>query len=122
MNLSASPNVRSIPRVLDPSKMKPVAPDVSGLMKTLGHPDRLLVICQLIDGEKSVGEIARLIDISQPALSQHLARLRNEGLVDTRREAQTIYYSVISSEAEQIVRLLYDLFGKSARRSQRKRS
>lgn len=107
--------------MIDPARMTGAAPNASGLMKTLGHPDRLMVMCQLVDGEKSVSEIAQLIEISQPALSQHLARLRNEGLVETRREAQTIFYSVTSDEAERVVRLLYDLYCKSARRSQRKR-
>ena len=88
--------------MLDPDKMATAAANASGLMKILGHPDWLMVICQLVGGEKSVGEIARLISISQPALSQHLARLRNEGLVETRREAQTIIYSIASDHAVQV--------------------
>ena len=82
----------------------------SGLMKTLGHKDRLMILCLLADGEKSVGQIADLLEIAQSPLSQHLSRMRKEQLVDTRREAQTIYYSLKSGEAARIVELLYELF------------
>ena len=82
----------------------------SGLMKTLGHKDRLMILCHLADGEKSVGQIADLLEISQSPLSQHLSRMRKEELVDTRREAQTIYYSLKSGEASKIVGVLYELF------------
>jgi DNA-binding transcriptional ArsR family regulator len=82
----------------------------SALMKTLGHKDRLMILCQLADGEKSVGQIADLLEISQSPLSQHLSGMRKEGLVNTRREAQTIYYSLKSGEASRIVEVLYELF------------
>ena len=82
----------------------------SALMKTLGHKDRLMILCQLAAGEKSVGQIAELLEIPQSPLSQHLSRMRKEGLVETRREAQTIYYSLKSGEASRIVEVLYELF------------
>jgi len=82
----------------------------SSLMKTLGHKDRLMILCHLAGGEKSVGEIAEILEISQSPLSQHLSRMRKEELVDTRREAQTIYYSLKSGEASRIVEVLYELF------------
>jgi DNA-binding transcriptional ArsR family regulator len=85
--------------VIDPRKMARAAQRASELMKTLGHKDRLMVLCHLTSGEKSVGELARLLDIPQSPLSQHLARMRKENLVTTRREAQTIYYSIASGEA-----------------------
>lgn len=71
----------------------------SGLLKAMSNEHRLLILCQLEGGEKSVGELVRLVGLSQSALSQHLARLRRDSLVRTRREAQTIFYSVASREA-----------------------
>lgn len=99
---------------IDLQQMAESADRASRLMKTLGHKDRLLILCQLAEGEKSVGQIADLLEISQSPLSQHLSRLRKEGLVETRREAQTIYYSLQSGEASRIVELLYELFCSSA--------
>ena len=121
MNTQRSALSREAAAVVDPARMATAATSASGLMKILGHPDRLMVMCQLVDGEKSVGEIARLNEISQPALSQHLARLRKERLVESRREAQMVYYSLASEEASRVVRLLYDLYCRSGRRSSRKR-
>ena len=95
---------------LDLEQMAQSADRASSLMKTLGHKDRLMILCQLADGEKSVGEIADLLQISQSPLSQHLSRMRKENLVDTRRQAQTIYYSLKSGEASRIVEVLYELF------------
>ena len=98
---------------MDLSQMAQSADRASALMKTLGHRDRLMILCQLADSEKSVGQIADLLEISQSPLSQHLSRMRKEGLVETRREAQTIYYSLKSGEASRIVELLYELFCES---------
>lgn len=94
----------------DLKQMAHSAGKASALMKTLGHRDRLMILCHLADGEKSVGQIAKLLEISQSPLSQHLSRMRKEGLVETRREAQTIYYSLKSGEAARIVETLYELF------------
>ena len=95
---------------IDPQRMAVAAGKASELMKTLGHKDRLMVLCHLIPGKKSVGELARLLDIPQSPLSQHLARMRKEALVTTRREAQTIYYSIASDEAARIVGLMHELY------------
>ena len=95
---------------IDLEQMAQSAGRASALMKTLGHKDRLMILCHLADGEKSVGEIAGLLEISQSPLSQHLSRMRKENLVETRREAQTIYYSLKSGEAQRIVEVLYELF------------
>lgn len=94
----------------DLEQMSQSAGRASALMKTLGHRDRLMILCHLAGGEKSVGQIAELLEISQSPLSQHLSRMRKEGLVETRREAQTIYYSLKSGEAARIVEVLYELF------------
>ena len=77
-----------------------------GLLKALSNEKRLLIICTLHEGEKSVGELERIVDLSQSALSQHLARLRNDGIVRTRRVAQTIYYSVDESMTEGVLECL----------------
>lgn len=95
---------------IDLNQMAQSASRASALMKTLGHKDRLMILCHLAGGEKSVGQIADLLEIPQSPLSQHLSRMRKEGLVDTRREAQTIYYSLKSGEASRIVEVLYELF------------
>ena len=95
---------------IDLEQMQHAADQASTLMKTLGHRGRLMVLCQLATGEKSVGELAGLLDIQQSPLSQHLSRMRHEGLVATRREAQTIYYSLRSDEAGKIIECLYGLY------------
>lgn len=79
------------------------------LLKALSNEKRLMVICALYKGEKSVGELEAIVGLSQSALSQHLARLRKDGLVDTRRHAQTIYYSMNSHAAKIILASLYDI-------------
>lgn len=95
---------------IDPQRMAAAADKASVLMKTLGHKDRLMVLCHLSAGEKSVGELAGLLDIPQSPLSQHLARMRKEQLVKTRREAQTIYYSIAREDAARIVALMHELY------------
>lgn len=95
---------------IDARQMAVAAGKASELMKTLGHKDRLMVLCHLASGEKSVGELARLLDIPQSPLSQHLARMRKESLVKTRREAQTIFYSIASEEAARIVGVMHELY------------
>jgi len=90
--------------------MKKSAGKASALMKTLGHQGRLMILCQLATGEKSVGELSRLLGIAQSPLSQHLSRMRSEGLVMPRRNAQTVYYSLNSDEAGRIIECIYELY------------
>lgn len=80
------------------------------LLKAMSHPQRLRVLCLLVEGERSVGEINREIELSQSALSQHLAKLREEGLVDTRKEAQTVYYRLAEGPAVAVIRTLHDVY------------
>ena len=75
----------------------------SKLLKAMSNQHRLLILCQLVPGEKCVGGLERIIGLSQSALSQHLARLRRDGLVQTRRSAQTIYYSLAGKEAITVI-------------------
>ena len=86
------------------------ASEAAALMKALGHEGRLVVLCSLADGERSVSELNELVPLSQSALSQQLARLRRDGLVQTRREAQTIYYSLRPGPADKIIHLLHDMY------------
>jgi len=82
----------------------------SALLKAMGNPHRLMILGQLIHSERSVGELERIVGLSQSALSQHLARLRRDNLVKTRRSAQTIYYSLAGNEAAMILATLYQLY------------
>lgn len=80
------------------------------LLKALGNPDRLLLLCQLVEGEMNVGELERRLGIVQPTLSQQLGVLRREGLVETRRDGRQIYYSICSPQALAIIETLYKLY------------
>jgi len=86
------------------------AEEASRLLRALANPHRLMVLCALSDGEQSVSALNERVPLSQSALSQHLAVLREDGLVQTRREAQTIYYAVADGPAQEIIRLMYDIY------------
>lgn len=88
------------------------ATKASSLLKVMSNQSRLLILCQLAEGEKTVGQLEELVDIGQSALSQHLAILRRENLVQTRRSAQSIYYSLASDETRAIMQTLYDIYCK----------
>lgn len=90
------------------------AADASRVLKALANEKRLLLLCQLVEGECSVGELNARVDLSQSALSQHLAVLRDEGLVTTRREAQTIYYALAEGPAQQILATLHRIYCSAA--------
>lgn len=96
----------------DPAKgdLAESADAASSYLKILAHPGRLMILCYLNDGEKSVGALEALLDMRQAAVSQMLARLREAGLVSTRRQGKTIYYALADDKAEQIIGLLYELF------------
>ncbi len=91
-------------------QMKIHATDAARLMKALGNESRLMILCTLAEGEQSVGELNETIPLSQSALSQQLARLRKQGLVDTRRESQTIFYSLANGPADKVIHLLHDIY------------
>lgn len=100
--------------MLDALRLQESAERASALLKAMANKRRLLILCQLAEGEKSVGELEALINLNQSALSQHLAILRRNNLVQTRRSAQTIYYSLASDEAAGIMKTLYDLYCRDA--------
>ena len=91
-------------------QMKIHANDAARLMKALGNESRLMILCTLAEGERSVGELNEIIPLSQSALSQQLARLRKQGLVATRRESQTIFYSLEQGPADKVIHLLHDIY------------
>ena len=80
------------------------------LLKAMCNDHRLLILCQLMDGEKRVGDLERRTGLSQSALSQHLARLRRDGLVKTRRQSQAIYYALAGNEVDQVIAVLHRIF------------
>lgn len=82
----------------------------STLLKAMSNQHRLLILCQLVPGEKCVSDLEKVVGLSQSALSQHLARLRRDDLVHTRREAQTIFYSLNGDEASAVIETLYGLY------------
>ena len=114
---------RSMPafRRIDANAMRKNADTAAQLLKMLANGQRLRVLCLLVEGELSVGQINERVDLSQSALSQHLAKLREEELVATRREAQTIYYRLSSGPAEQILSALYDIYSGGRAKVRRKR-
>ncbi len=90
--------------------MESAADRASDLLKALSNRHRLLIICQLIDGERSVGDLGEFLGLRDSTVSQHLALLRKDGLVSARRDAQTIYYSIASDPAREVLKTLYQLF------------
>mgnify|MGYP000098899467 CR=1 FL=1 len=95
---------------INPDDMAAAAGQASDLLKAIGHPYRLMLLCQMIDRERSVGELAAALGIRESTTSQHLALLRKDGLIRPRREAQTIRYSIASIPAQRIMAVLFDLY------------
>ena len=95
---------------MDISKMQVHAKDAANLLKKLGNEHRLLVLCTLVSGALSVGELNEMMPLSQSALSQHLASLREAGLVRTRRQSQTIYYRLSGDDAIKIISVLHSIY------------
>lgn len=107
---------------IDLDSMRAAASRTCGMLKTLSNPDRLLLLCQISQGERCVSDLEEALDIHQPTLSQQLGVLRDEGLVNTRREGKRIYYSMASKEALAVMQVLYDQFcGSKPKRARPKR-
>lgn len=101
-------DVKSLDGMMDSAKQ------ATEFLKALGHEGRLMILCRLIEGECSVTELEDMLAARQAAVSQQLARLRLEGLVQTRREGKTMYYSLADQRVRRMVALLYDLFCKDS--------
>ena len=95
---------------IKPDAMEAAADQASELLKSLANRNRLLILCQLVDGERSVGELAAFLGARDSTVSQHLALLRKDGLVRARREAQTIYYSIASGPAQRVLETLFAVY------------
>lgn len=110
-------------RATNLNAMKLHAEEASGLIRELANPQRLRILCSLAEEELSVGELNQRVDLSQSALSQHLARLRAQGLVTTRRDAQTINYSLADGPAKRVMATLYEIYcGKGAAKTKRRKT
>lgn len=95
---------------INPDAMQAAADQAAEVLKSLANRHRLLILCQLVDGERSVGELAGFLGARDSTVSQHLALLRKDGLVTTRREAQTIYYSLAPGPARKILETLFEIY------------
>ena len=93
------------------------ARQASDLLKALAHENRLLLLCILYERERSVGELEAILSLRQATVSQQLARLRYDDLVTTRRDGKAVYYSIANDQARQIVKLMYEMFCGSRRKS-----
>lgn len=95
---------------IDISEMQKKAKQASALLAAMANEKRLMILCQLVDGERSVTELADMLDTRQSTVSQHLALLRRDGFVESRREGQTQYYSLAADEARTLLETLYALY------------
>ncbi len=95
---------------IEPSELELHADQAADMLRSMSNKWRLLVLCNLVRGEKSVGQLQAIIGLSQSALSQHLAVLRRKRLVAVRREAQTVFYSISGREAAAVLTTLYGLY------------
>jgi DNA-binding transcriptional ArsR family regulator len=98
------------PKQIDLAKLQAAAGEACALLKVLSNPDRLLLLCQMTQGEFSVSELEAVSGIRQPTLSQQLTVLREEKLVATRREGKQIFYSIASNKALAVLQVLYQLY------------
>ena len=97
-------------RPLPPRDLQASAAEAAALLKALAHPDRLMLLCQLVEAERSVSELGALVGMGQPSLSQQLGVLRGERLVATRREGKRMVYRIASPAALTLLQTLYGLF------------
>lgn len=93
-------------------KMQKRAEEVSDFMKCFGSPHRLMILCQLAQGEKSVTQLIEATGIAQTSMSQHLGKLKNEGLVDFCRDHRTLYYSISNPDVMKVMNSLFDIYCK----------
>ena len=100
----------NIMATMDPAQMRANAGRASALMRALANENRLMILCQLVPGERSVGDLAEALELRQAAVSQQLALLRKDGLVAPRRDGQTVYYALAGDAARRVLDVLYELF------------
>ncbi len=102
--------------------LKANSTEAEELLKALANSHRLMILCELREGERSVSALERVVPLAQSALSQHLAKLRDGGFVSTRREAQTIYYSLADQRVARLIEVLHELFCAPAKIRTRRKS
>ena len=107
---------------MDIQELNTKSEEASSLLTLLANPHRLRILCALLEGERSVSSLETVVDLSQSALSQHLARLRQARVVSTRREAQSIFYAIADDRAARVLEVLAEIFCKptSKRKAKRK--
>lgn len=103
-------DLRPPPDLLAMARLKQKAPEAADLLRQLASPTRLLILCHITHGERAVGEMERDLGLKQPGLSQQLAELRQAGLVKTRRESRSIYYSIADDRVRALMGMLHDIF------------
>jgi len=103
-------------RTSELNRMAGSAKRASDFLKALAHESRLLILCILAEGEKSVGELEEILNLRQPTVSQQLARLRADGLVSTRRNGKVVHYMLASEEARTVIGAIYEVFCRKSRR------
>lgn len=103
-------------RLDDAKQLTARASEAARLLAALANERRLAVLCALVEGEHSVGDLVKAVGVTQSALSQHLAKLRSAGIVATRRDAQTIYYRLASDAAGNVMKTLADIYCRDRRR------
>lgn len=109
--IPSPPNSDAFPAMtLQAAEMHAAAEKASDLLKSLANRHRLLIVCQLVEGERSVGELAAFVDIRDSTVSQHLALLRKDGVVKARRDGQTIWYSIANPTARAVIETLYQAY------------
>lgn len=108
--------VESRERSQELDRMVGNATRAANFLKALAHESRLMILCILAEGEKSVSELEDILSLRQPTVSQQLARLRADGLVSTRRDGKTIYYNLASADARVVIGAIYTVFCKKARK------
>ena len=95
---------------INPAQMRANACQASEMMRALANENRLMILCQLVPGERSVGDLAEALDLRQATVSQQLALLRKDGLVAPRRDGQMVYYALAGDAARRVLDVLYELF------------
>jgi DNA-binding transcriptional ArsR family regulator len=98
------------PTVMHITDLEPRAEEAAQLLTAMANPKRLLILCNLLEQERSVTELAGIVGLEQSPLSQHLSKLRALGMVKTRRDGQTIFYRLASEPVTRVLRVLYDIY------------
>jgi DNA-binding transcriptional ArsR family regulator len=101
---------------MDIDLIRSKAAEAAAFLKSMANDRRLMILCELVKGERTVGDLEAVVGLSQSALSQHLAKLREARLVKTRRESQIIHYSLADAGVKRVISVLYDLYCRPARR------